>query len=134
MNSEGSSRKRAKNPGVEAYSDASNDAPLEVSTIKCTLSVSKSPPSAEKRVLDGLGTTSNIEENEASNEASTIAVAGTTGDKRAAGVELVATFNGRLRKKGRENYCLENKRSKKVLLVTCIGLKIDNEDFDFDKI
>ena len=113
MNSKGSSRKRAKNPGAEAYSDASNDAHLEVSVIGHARAMSKSPPSVENRVLDGLGAMPSVSENEAPNEASTIANTSVAGGTRATWVELVTMPNGRLCKKSCESGCLENNHRKK---------------------
>ena len=133
MNSEGSSRKRATNQGAETCSDTSNGTPLEVSVIEHVSAMRKSPLSSENRVPRGLGTMSNIDEIEAPNEASTVAVAGAAGGARMAGVELVATPNDRLHRKSCESCCLENNRSKKAMLAARVGLKIDNEHFDFGK-
>ena len=122
------------NPGAKTCSDACNGAPFEVSEIEGVSAMSKSLPSLENRVLDGLGTMSSIDEIEAPNENRTISVTGADGDTCMAGVELATTSNGRLCRKSCKIHHLENSRSKKALLAARIGLKVGNEDFDFDKI
>ena len=86
------------------------------------------PTGSEDMTLDDLGTLSTKEGREASNEASTVAVAGADGDACA------EVANDRLCRKISGSHCLENNHSKKSLLAMRIGLKIDNDVFDFDKI
>ena len=49
-------------------------------------------------------------------------------------VNIPLSMNDRLCRKSCESYCLENNRSKKSLLAMCIGLTIENDVFDIEKI